>query len=462
MVLTTESKHSPVYPQVHWGKEEKYGLANILLVLIERNPRIQANLYPVAPNESRKVSAQCEELAIILFTNIPEINVHLRTHDGLWHYAISVMMRLRRWTDSFLSVIFQMPQSSTWPDREKIRLLCPRFARLAPLLWRFLKTRRRFRSPENAIAVQRTNLEFCSAITVYDPQRAAAQLSAQNAVLRQLEDPLRRNHNMAITAAMPALTVGKKRGKPSSQKDQENVAVADQGHLGKKQRCHGRFEELNPLEIPEKARRSNSKSDFLPEGYPNLHGDKEKTPDNLNTPTYAIPLPPQIIHNMVASAADSKEEFHPLHSLSQITKKMYASPPLPKISHVSSTQLFLARLQEADSPEKQDLDNAPPPPPALVLHHDKHEFARKFSTTTPQTALVHNTSDNNLCSTYSPRFFKKEEEENSNANANGAKSWLELDKARLKKWSQIAEKNNQKHNNRPDLDPFVKVEKQEN
>lgn len=443
----TISKHSSIYPLVHWGKEEKYGLANILLVLVERDPRIQANLYPVGHNYSGKVTAQCKELAIILFGNIPEINVHLRNHDGLWHYAISVVMKLRRWTDTFLSVIATMPQSSNWPDREKISLLCPYFSRLAPLLWRFLKTRRRIRRPDLRIAVERTNLEFCSAITVYNPQRAAAQVAAQDAVLRQLQDPYRRNHDFTITVTIPGLSLGGKRGRRPSKQDQENVA--DEGHLGKKKRRHGRFEKLNP-QIPEKVRHSTSKTEF-PEAYPNLHIDKENTPDDPNTPTYAIA--PRTINCVVASA-DSKEEFHPLHSPSQKMKPS-ASPPPPKNLYVSSTELFVARLKEVASLEKQNLDCAPPP--ALLTHHAKHEPAKKFSTTFPRTPV--HTSDNNLCSTYSPRFFKKEEEE-VEKDANEAKSWLNLDKARLEKWSQIAE-NNQKYS-RPDLDKFVKDEKREN
>lgn len=390
--LEMKSRNYSIYPHIYWRKEGKYGLANILLVLIERDPKIRANLYPLTNDIGGKVTAQCKELAMILFNNIPEINVHLGNQDGLSRYGISVMMRLRRWTEAFLDVIDTMPQSSNWPDREKISLLCPHFARLAPLLWGFLKTRKRFQRHDRAIAVQRTNHEFCSAVTVYDPQRAAAQVAAEDAILRQISNPYRRKFDFAITTAIPALKIGGKRERCASQKDQENVS--DEGSLSKKHRRHGHFEELNP-QIPEKVRHSDSKPEF-PEAYPNLHCDKENTPDNPNTPTYAIP--PQIIH-------------YP------------SQPPLPNLSHVSSSNLFVARLREAASHEKQDLDCAPPP--ASLPHKDKHAPSRNFPTTAPRTSA--HTSDNNIYSTYLPRFFKKEED------IDEAKSWLELDQARLKK-----------------------------
>lgn len=429
----TKSEEIPIYPQVKWGKQENYGLAGILFVLVERDPNIQANLFPLNDNNSGKRTAQCKKLAKTLFTNIPEINIHLGNPDGLTHYTTSVLMRLRRWTDTFLSVLFTIPQYSNWPDREKIKSLCPSFARLAPLLWGFLKTRKKFFKPDMAIAMKRANLDFCSAITVYDPQRAAAQVAAQDAVLRQLQDPYGRNHDFAITDAIPSLNMGGKRGGCSSQQDQEDVV--DEGHLRKKQRRHGRFEELNP-QIPEKVRHSNNKPE-LPKAYLCLHSDR-------NTPTYAIPR--RMNHNFVASA-DSKEEFHPWNSPPQITKPS-ASPPLPKISHVSSSKLFVARLEEAARLENQALDCAPPP--ASPPHQDEHEPARKLSRTATRTQV--HTNDDALGSTYSPRFFKMEEGE----DVNEARSWLELDKARLSRWKQIAENNS---HSRSDLDTVIKDEK---
>lgn len=320
-------------------------------------------------------------------------------------------MRLRRWTEAFLDVIDTMPQSSNGPDREKISLLCPPFARLAPLLWGFLKTRKRFQRHNRATVVQCINLKFCPAVTLYNLQRAAAQVAAEDAVLRQLSDPYRRKFDFAITAAIPALKLGGKRERCASQKDQENVS--DEGSLRKKYRRHGHFEELN-AQIPEKVRRWNSKPEFA-EAYPNLHFDKENTPDNPYTPTYAIP--PRMIH-------------YP------------SQPPLPKLSHVSSSNLFVERLKEAASLEKQDLDCALPP--ASLPHKDRHEPSRNFPTTAPRTPA--HTRDKNLYSNYLPGFFNKEDD------VDEAKSWLQLDQARLKKWSQIAENN--KNHSRADLHIF--------
>lgn len=188
-----------IYPQIYWEVRGEYGLASILLILIERDLNIQSKLYPQNGNNNRQKKAQCKKLAQTLFINIPEINIHLGNPDGLDHYAISIMTRIRLWTASFLKVILTMPHSSNWPDQHKIKLLCPSFARLAPLLWGYLKTCRKFMNPDVSIAVACAHLEFCSAITVYDPQLAAAQISAQNAVLRQLQDPYRRLHDIPIT-----------------------------------------------------------------------------------------------------------------------------------------------------------------------------------------------------------------------------------------------------------------------
>lgn len=38
--LEKMSKHSSIYLLVQWGKEGEYGLANILLVLMEMDPKI--------------------------------------------------------------------------------------------------------------------------------------------------------------------------------------------------------------------------------------------------------------------------------------------------------------------------------------------------------------------------------------------------------------------------------------
>lgn len=198
----TKPGKTPIYPPIYWGVLNDSGLESILLVLIERDPNIQSKLYPLKHINDRQKKTQCKELAKTLFINLPEINIHLGNPDGLEHYASSIMMRLRRWTDSFLRVILTMPRSSNWPDRESVKLLCPTFARLAPLLWKYLKTRRTIIKLDVSIAIQRTQLQFCSAITIYDPQRAAAQMAAQDAVLRQLQDPYKRPHYFSNTDAI--------------------------------------------------------------------------------------------------------------------------------------------------------------------------------------------------------------------------------------------------------------------
>ena len=293
-LLGREKPYKPsIYPPVHWATHEKYGPASKLLVLIERDPGIQANLFPLNYEYNGKRKNQCEKLAKTLFSNIPEINVHLGDPNGLAHYGTSVAMKIRRWIDSFLSVIFKMPQDSHWPDRESIRSLCPSFSRLAPLLWKFLKICRRFTRPDLKIAMKRANLEFCSAIIVYNPQRAAAQIAAQDAILRHLQDPKKGNYDFGITATIPGLNMGRKRRVHSSKQDQEDLAK--EGHLGKKQRSHGYFEESNP-QISEKIRHSNSKPIFS-KSYPCL---QTASKDNPDTPTYVIP--PRMNQSSVTSA----------------------------------------------------------------------------------------------------------------------------------------------------------------
>lgn len=176
------------YPQVYWGKRgEEYGLANMLLVLIERDPKIWHNLYPQDSKDCYQKTAQCKELAKILFANIPEINIHLQTRYGLENYGLSVFKRLKYWESSFANALLTMSPSSNWPDQGKIDLLCPGFVRLAPLFWRHMETRKKFANPE--LSKARGRLQFCTAITVYNPQRAAAQIAFQDSVLRQLKDP---------------------------------------------------------------------------------------------------------------------------------------------------------------------------------------------------------------------------------------------------------------------------------
>ena len=190
------------YPPVYWGKRgEKYGLANTLLILIERDPNIWHNLYPQNSTDYYQKTAQCKELAKTLFANIPEISIHLRDPYGLENYGTSVFTRLKYWESSFTKALLTMPPSSTWPDQEKIRSFCPAFVRLAPLLWRHMETRKKFTNPDLSKAHAR--LQFCTAITVYNPQRAAAQIAFQDSVLRQLQDPLRSRHYLPIPCTSP-------------------------------------------------------------------------------------------------------------------------------------------------------------------------------------------------------------------------------------------------------------------
>lgn len=198
MELVEESnlKKNSFYPVVYWGVGEKYGIASALLVLVEKYPKLGQILFPYDSTTDRQKTAQCGELAKILFAHIPEINVHLENPDGVLHYATSINMRLRRWKESVVNVILKMPQSSDWPDRDHIELLCPSFARLAPLLWMHLKTYAKFKNHEVSNSIARSNLRFCSTVTIYDPQRAAAQIAAQDAVLRQLRDPPRSCHEL--------------------------------------------------------------------------------------------------------------------------------------------------------------------------------------------------------------------------------------------------------------------------
>lgn len=188
------------FPPVYWGKrEEEYGLANKLLILIERDPNIWHNLYPENSTNYYQKTAQCRELAKTLFANISEINAHLQNPYGLENYGTSVFTKLKNWENSFIKVLLTMPSSSNWPDRDKIKMLCPSFVRLAPLLWRHMETRKKF--IDRDLSMARARLQFCTAITVYSPQRAAAQIAFQDSILRQLRDPLRSPHYLPPCAS---------------------------------------------------------------------------------------------------------------------------------------------------------------------------------------------------------------------------------------------------------------------
>lgn len=494
---STKREETPIYPPVYWGMKDRYGLASILLVLIEKYPNIRSNLYPENHIHNRKKQAQCKELAKELFINIPEINIHLGNSIGLMHYTTSILMIIRRWTDTFLSVILTMPQSSNWPAREKIRILCPSFARLAPLLWNHLKTRKKFSNVHFSIAVARTHLEFCSAITVYDPQRAAAQIAAQDAVLRQLQDPYARGQDSSIThdisrsykasryrlsqppqpkkatqqvttdelgkkskrfnkfqaseikpllgerepqtnhvhqlglkleelkgetAKLKGIVIGleggKRKGCPSQH---DRGGVADEEHLGKKQRRCESPEEPNPQEL-EKFRHRSSRPES-PKASRYFNSDREDTQDNPNTSRDATS--PRIDDNYVASAdfvdAKNKEGFRPWHSPPHIIKPSTSSPPSNTL-YVSSSKLFVPQVKEEAPPEQQGYDRALPPPVSSP-HKVGHEAARIFPTAT--RTVVH-TNDKAPSSTLSPLFFKKEEEDASEVS-----SWVKLEKAQL-------------------------------
>lgn len=489
------------YPPVYWGIREEYGLTSALLVLIERDPNIQNNLYPHDNTNKKSKHAQCKEIAKVLFINIPEINFHLGNPDGLHHYATTIMMRLRRLAHSFLKVILTMPRFSNWPDRDQIRMLCPSFNRLAPLLWSSMKSRKTFNPRDVSVAIERTHLEFCSAITLYDPERAAAQIAAQDAVLRQLQDPYRVYHDLGITVSGPypnnpiryrrlhkhptkydsprqgstallapkILSVADSHASQSSEHEPKTyrhnsvsdstVLLAQQipqydgtrvrngalqspqhkkraapeiitGDLGKKR------EQLDKSELRDILLFCNQRgpqANCVPQTELKLVGLGSKTTDSERI---GIGL---VGGNRMGcpSQQDQEDATVEVHLAKKQRRHERFEEPKPKtlppqnISRVSSSKLFVARLEQAarlDQQKGHERKQSAWPP-----HQDEQEPARNFPTVSP--AQVH-TIDEALSSTHSPRFFKEEEGEQ---DVGVVSSWKELDKVRLSMWRRDAE-----------------------
>ena len=444
------------YPSVSWGKpEDEYGLANTLLILIERNPKIFNDLYPQASKNYFQKKEQCRNLAEMLFANFPEINIHLRNSNGLKHYGFSVFTKLRYLEECFIKVLLTMPPISNWPSQDKIKSHCPFFVRLAPLLWRHMKTRRKF--TEHNLSIAHARLQFCSTITVYNPQHAAAQIAFQDSVLRQLQDPLRsrhyylygkprrlgkfqlqeieplldegepqanlvHQHELKIKELIGRTTeleriiielVGKKRRRSFSEQNQQDKA--DNVPLTKRLRFDERFDKPN-LQTPEQTRHSTTKHEFR-KTFRYLNSDRDDAEDIPITSTDA--MLPRKNYISVPSAdfrqAENREEFGPWHSPTNLK-------PLPQaISHVSSSELFGARLREAAFLEKQPSSLAPPASP----HQDENEPAKGFPTATKRQVY---TKDKALGSTYLPFLPEKD--------VTDVSSWEKLDKARLRTWKE--------------------------
>lgn len=206
------------YPNVKWENlGDNESTEEILLILIERNEWIRTNLYFSTYNlrRFRQKKAQYEELAKTLFTRIPEISIHLQTPQGLNHYTELISSRLHRFEERFLDVILQATDedhSDTPLDPAQIEKICPSFFRLAPLIWEYISAKRGdFKNPLISKAINRSNLNFCTAITLYDPNRPAAQIAAQDAILRrgtipthELGNQPRSNYHQGATAAFVA------------------------------------------------------------------------------------------------------------------------------------------------------------------------------------------------------------------------------------------------------------------
>lgn len=58
----TKPEKTSIYPQIYWEVRGEYGLASILLILIERDLNIQSKLYPQNGNNNRQKKDQCKSL----------------------------------------------------------------------------------------------------------------------------------------------------------------------------------------------------------------------------------------------------------------------------------------------------------------------------------------------------------------------------------------------------------------
>lgn len=194
VMISNEPKE---YPVLEWGNLGKSGLTEALFILIERNETIRNNLYPLNYDpRSRRKRAQCRELVKTIFAGKANVMIHLQTARGLEHYTELLLSRLRHFEDSFIDVLVRSNNSDFDgpPDDDEIERICPSFRRLASLLLEFTRTRRGIKDILVQNAVEEVSIEFESAVTLYDPLRAAAQIAAQDAVLRRLyQDPSKTN-----------------------------------------------------------------------------------------------------------------------------------------------------------------------------------------------------------------------------------------------------------------------------
>lgn len=185
------------YPVIEWGNLGESGLIEALFILIERNEAIRNSLYPLKydPRSGRK-RAQCRELVKTIFAGKAKIKIHLQTPQGLEHYTELLLSRLRHFENSFVDVLVRSNNSDfdAPPDDDEIECICPSFRRLASILLEFTMTRRGIKYILVQNAVEEVSIEFESAVTLYDPLRAAAQIAAQDAVLRRLyQNPFKTN-----------------------------------------------------------------------------------------------------------------------------------------------------------------------------------------------------------------------------------------------------------------------------
>lgn len=451
MELPWESvrKTRQIYPVVKWAGREDEGLPGALLIIIERNPAIRDNLFPCCLGQMHKKTAQCRELALTMFRNIPDINVHLQSPDGLEHYATSVKMRLRRFEESFAKLLCKIPPASGWPCQDDINLICPSFVRLAPILWIYTKTQRKFNNLEIMQGVAKSQLNFCSDVTVYDPQRAAAQIAAQDAVLRVLQDPSRSRCDLTSAYNSPSP------GRATSHhllKPRANAQPIITSNLGLKQdQFYNNFRdvglqseereayangvhqiELEILEIKEKAaelerikidlvrekrkemssrRHQQDSADELPLAKKQrLYGHFEE----LNSQTQELP-----------SYSSSGPKFHGARAcwyLSSDKNNTQDKPsnPWPEHNKFNSSDLFLARCGEEANLARRQVNRA-----TFASPQGELEIVRIFSL--KSWKQVH-TKDKAPISTNSIHF--KEED------IPVVSSWDDLDTARLRTWKQ--------------------------
>lgn len=257
-------------------------------------------------------------------------------------------------------------------------------------------------------------------------ERAVQQISVSNLGIEQ-DRPNSRVHRLELEAMelngknaqlesiVNELMREKSRERPSQQEQQH---AADELPLAKMQRRHARFEE--PISQTPKNGRCSSNEPEVREAFQYLRSDRADTQDNPIMPTDR--MPPTISNNSVASAdcrqADDSEGFRPRHSLPSHEPSAW---PRQRPVHVISSQLFLARLNEAVRLEQERLKCAL----LISAHQDEQVIARNPPTTTGTQVHI---KDEALGSTDSPHFNGEDRPVVS--------SWQDLDEARVRTWRQ--------------------------